>query len=135
MRRVSKNISRCLAATPNFNNFKASDMIYNVDKNPKPLPDNFHSQEYLQDLAFGSLPTPHMLHIDWNAKTGWGKPRIEPFGPMVIPAASGSLHYGMQVSARSESYRQGPTGSAEWCQMPRSSSDTHFKFFAFSYKS
>ena len=27
------------------------------------------------------------------------------------------------------------TGSAEWCQMPRSSSDTHFKFFAFSYKS
>lgn len=106
MRRVSKSIRRCLAATPNFNNFKASDMIYNVDKDPKPLPDNFHSKEYLQDLGFGSLPTPHMLHIDWNAQTGWSKPRIEPFGPMVIPAASGSLHYGMQVFEGMKAYYQ-----------------------------
>jgi branched-chain amino acid aminotransferase len=108
MRRVSKNVTRCLAATPTFNskNFKASDMIYNVDKDPKPLPDNFHSKEFLQELPFGSMPTPHMLHIDWTAENGWGKPRIEPFGPMVIPAASGSLHYGMQVFEGMKAYYQ-----------------------------
>ena len=32
-----------------------------------------------KDFGFGKYITDHMLEVDWNAKTGWGKPQIVPF--------------------------------------------------------
>lgn len=36
-----------------------------------------------------------MLQIDWDKKTGWGKPQITPYGPMRVPISATSLHYGI----------------------------------------
>lgn len=110
MKNIQKTITRCLKTAKTVNSFKASEMVYKINKNPTPLPENFHTKEFLHDITFGSLSTPHMLHIDWTADGGWGKPRIEPFGPMVIPAAAGSLHYGMQVFEGMKAYYQKEKG-------------------------
>eukprot|EP00825_Cyclidium_porcatum_P014061 TRINITY_DN1749_c0_g1_i7.p1 TRINITY_DN1749_c0_g1~~TRINITY_DN1749_c0_g1_i7.p1 ORF type:complete len:337 (-),score=55.50 TRINITY_DN1749_c0_g1_i7:349-1359(-) len=37
-----------------------------------------------------------MLTIDWDIKTGWKKPQIQPFGFMDIHPFTSSLHYGIQ---------------------------------------
>ena len=35
----------------------------------------------------------HMLTIPWNAETGWGTPKIEPYGPLALDPSSTVLHY------------------------------------------
>jgi len=90
--------------------FKASDLEFNLDPNAATPPANFHSSEFLQDLPFGSFQTPHMLHIDYTSKDGWGKPRIEASKPLTIPCGSGALHYGMQVFEGMKAYHQKEQG-------------------------
>jgi hypothetical protein len=36
--------------------------------------------------------------VDWDAKNGWHKPVIMPYGDLSISPASTGLHYGLQVS-------------------------------------
>jgi branched-chain amino acid aminotransferase len=103
LRHITK---RTFTATAARNSFKASDLELNIDPNAASPPENFHSSEFLQNLPFGAYQTPHMLHIDWTAAGGWGKPRIEASKPLTIPAASGSLHYGMQVFEGMKAYYQ-----------------------------
>lgn len=86
--------------------FYAHDLEISVNENAPDPPADFHSDQFLADLPFGSLPSPHMLHIDWTAKGGWGKPKIKPSGNIVIPPTSGSLHYGMQVFEGMKAYYQ-----------------------------
>lgn len=106
MRKAVSLSRRALASSATWRNFKASELVMNLDPNPPKVPDDFHSDDFLRDLAFGSMPSPHMLHIDWTAEGGWSKPRIEPFAPMTIPPASGALHYGMQVFEGMKAYYQ-----------------------------
>lgn len=106
LRRLVVKPARSLATTTTRQNFKASDLEINIDPNAAPLPDNFHSSEFLQEVPFGSLQTPHTLHIDYTIKDGFGKPRIEASKPLTIPAASGALHYGMQVFEGMKAYYQ-----------------------------
>jgi hypothetical protein len=54
----------------------------------------------LQDLVFGKTFSDHMLVVDWDAKNGWHKPVIMPYGDLSISPASTGLHYGLQVSVR-----------------------------------
>lgn len=86
--------------------FYAKDIQINRADNPPQLPNNFHSTEYLSELPFGQLPTPHMLHIDWAKETGWGKPYIQPYAPLQIPPASAALHYGLQCFEGMKAYHQ-----------------------------
>ena len=34
----------------------------------------------LKELQFGKTLTDHMLTVNWNSKTGWDNPVIEPYG-------------------------------------------------------
>lgn len=58
----------------------------NETKNPKPIPDP-------STLVFGKKFTDHMLCIPWNAETGWGVPKIEPYGPLALDPSCTVLHY------------------------------------------
>lgn len=86
--------------------FYAKDLVINENQNAPSLPENFHSDDYLMNLPFGVLPTPHMLHIDYDQATGWGKPYIEEFKNLSIPAASSALHYGLQCFEGMKAYYQ-----------------------------
>ena len=47
------------------------------------------------EYSFGRHFTDHMLTIDYDKSTGWGKPQILPYGTMKIPVSATSLHYGI----------------------------------------
>ena len=48
------------------------------------------------DYVFGRFTTDHMLSIDYDGTAGgWGKPKIEPYGPFRIHLGATSLHYGL----------------------------------------
>ena len=38
-----------------------------------------------------------MLTIEWNAASGWKKPKIQPFGNLSLHPASSVLHYALEV--------------------------------------
>ena len=38
-----------------------------------------------------------MLTIDWEKNSGWGKPKIVPYGPIKVEATNTSLHYGISA--------------------------------------
>ncbi|GAA5859040.1 hypothetical protein JCM8547_003979 [Rhodosporidiobolus lusitaniae] len=44
-------------------------------------------------LVFGRQFTDHMLTIPWNSTTGWGAPKIQPYGPLSLDPSSTVLHY------------------------------------------
>lgn len=48
-------------------------------------------------LVFGKTFTDHMLMVEWNEKTGWGQPRIQPFQNLILHPACSALHYSLQV--------------------------------------
>lgn len=50
-----------------------------------------------QPLLFGKTFTDHMLMVEWNSKTGWGPPRIQPFQNLTLHPACSGLHYSLQV--------------------------------------
>jgi len=106
----SHNYNQKLSIKANrFNSFLASDLTIKKHTNPKPLPQDFHSDKFLAQLPFGALPTPHILQIDWDSNDGWGKPYIEPHGEdnmMKIPAGSAALHYGTQCFEGMKAYYQ-----------------------------
>lgn len=86
--------------------FYAKDMTITKSANPQSLPNNFHSTEYLKDLPFGQLPTPHMLQIDWAKESGWGKPYITPYAPLQLDPASAAVHYGLQCFEGMKAFHQ-----------------------------
>lgn len=96
---------RVLSSSAVRSTFKASDLKINLDPNAAAPVDNFHSNEFLMDLPFGTYQTPHMLHIDY-ADGAWGTPRIEASTNLSLPAAAGCLHYGMQVFEGMKAYHQ-----------------------------
>ncbi|EQC34071.1 branched-chain amino acid aminotransferase [Saprolegnia diclina VS20] len=57
-----------------------------------------------ETLTFGTTFTDHMLEIDWDQKTGWGKPLIRPYGPLSVDPASSSLHYALQCFEGMKAY-------------------------------
>jgi len=96
-RALSQSAKRCT--------FKASELQKNLDPAAVTPPPDFHGDEFLGKLQFGSYLTPHMLHIDYeNGK--WGKPRIEASSNLSLHPASGCLHYGMQAYEGLKAYYQ-----------------------------
>jgi len=51
-------------------------------------------------LKFGHHFSDHMLEIDWNSKTGWGKPQICPVHNFSMHPGSKCLHYAVEVGKK-----------------------------------
>lgn len=66
-------------------------MTITRSKNLKPLP-AFEADT----LGFGLNDTDHMLVVESNVQTGWGKPEIKPLAPLQIHPFNSSLHYAVQ---------------------------------------
>jgi len=79
--------------------FKASDIQYNLTKNPIEKPD------FTKPLGFGTKCSDHIMIMDYNNKEGWSKPIIEPYGPMLIDPKNSTLHYGIEVFEGLKAYR------------------------------
>lgn len=74
-------------------------MIINKTTNPRPRP------AAGQKLGFGRLFTDHMVVIDHTAAEGWGEPRIEPYGPIMMDPSSMVFHYGQAIFEGLKAYR------------------------------
>lgn len=64
----------------------------------KPLPK-------LSELVFGENFTDHMLTIPWNEVSGWGTPKIVPYGPLAVDPSSSVLHYAQTLFEGMKAYR------------------------------
>lgn len=87
----------------------ASNLKITRNQNPPKIPSDFHSNEFLAQLPFGTMTTPHILEIDWDADTGYSDPKIVPFDHLKIHPASPCLHYGLQCFEGMKAYYQADT--------------------------
>ena len=58
-----------------------------------PIPD-YNDPE---SLPFGKYHTDYMIHVNWDLKSGWAKPRLEPFRDLNLSPFCSGLHYGIQL--------------------------------------
>ena len=56
-------------------------------------------------LTFGRTFTDHMLTIPWNSTTGWGAPKIQPYGPLALDPSSTVLHYAPTLFEGMKAYK------------------------------
>lgn len=56
-------------------------------------------------LKFGHTFTDHMLTIPWNVVSGWGTPKIEPYGPLLLEPSCTVLHYAQTIFEGMKAYR------------------------------
>lgn len=61
-------------------------------------------------LVFGQTFTNHMLTVPWNVSTGWGEPKIQPYGPFTLDPSSVIFHYAPSLFEGLKAYRA-PDGS------------------------
>lgn len=66
-------------------------MIINQTQQPRSKPPKG------QPLGFGRFFTDHMLVMNYETETGWGEPRIEPYGPLSIEPSALVFHYGQAL--------------------------------------
>ncbi|KAF7262320.1 hypothetical protein EG68_00338 [Paragonimus skrjabini miyazakii] len=74
-----KNAGRCISS------FKYSDLSVTETKTRREKP--------VGNMGFGQYLTDHMLTIEWNLKSGWGKPEIKELAPIPLSPAIKALHY------------------------------------------
>lgn len=46
-----------------------------------------------------------MLTIPWNSETGWGTPKIQPYGPLHLDPSSTVLHYAPTLFEGMKAYK------------------------------
>lgn len=56
-------------------------------------------------LKFGHTFTDHMLTIPWNVVSGWGVPKIQPYGPLALDPSCTVLHYAQTIFEGMKAYR------------------------------
>ncbi|KAF5314092.1 hypothetical protein D9611_006913 [Ephemerocybe angulata] len=49
--------------------------------------------------------TDHMLTIPWNVVSGWGVPKIQPYGPLALDPSCTVLHYAQTIFEGMKAYR------------------------------
>jgi branched-chain amino acid aminotransferase len=69
--------------------------------------------EQASAYSFGKLFTDHMLQADWDANSGWGKPRIVPYEPIKIDTTATSLHYGISAFEGISVVKNAQSGKAQ----------------------
>ncbi|KAF5377554.1 hypothetical protein D9615_005207 [Tricholomella constricta] len=72
-----------------------------ITRNPKPA-----TPPPSSSLVFGHTFTDHMLTIPWDLLSGWGAPRIQPYGPLALEPSSTVLHYAQTLFEGMKAYRQ-----------------------------
>lgn len=78
--------------------FKFDDLQVELAKSNPNLPDD------PTKLAFGHEFTDHMLIIDWTAKDGWKKPKIEKLRNLSIHPGAKVLHYSIEIFEGMKAY-------------------------------
>lgn len=69
--------------------FQASDLSVRRTTTPRARPAP-------QDLKFGATFTDHWFNVAWNEKTGWGAPKIEPYGKISLDPSALVFHYALE---------------------------------------
>lgn len=69
-----------------FSTPQPSALEIELTSSPKSIPPS-------STLTFGRTFTDHMLCIPWSSETGWGTPKISPYGPLHLDPSSTVLHY------------------------------------------
>lgn len=59
----------------------------------------------LSNLKFGQHFTDHMLTIPWSLQSGWGTPRIKPYGPLELDPSCSVLHYAQTIFEGLKAYK------------------------------
>ncbi|KAI5949959.1 BAT2 [Candida theae] len=76
----------------------AANLVIEKTTNPKPkLPKD--------ELVFGKTFTDHMLEIEWDAKTGWGKPKISPYHNLSLDPSTVVFHYAFELFEGMKAYK------------------------------
>ena len=81
-----------------------ADLTFHVTPNPAPLPDA-ERVAALENPAFGTVFTDHMVDICWSDTGGWHRPRVQPYGPIPMDPAASVLHYGQEIFEGTKAYR------------------------------
>ena len=90
LRRASHRCNRFGRSKTSVRFISSSDLIVNLKTDRS----HFENRPKKEDLVFGHTFTDHMLTIEWDTKSGWGKPKISPYQNLQISPAASSLHYG-----------------------------------------
>ncbi len=80
------------------------DLTFQVSTNESPRSAE-ERQAILDNPAFGSVFTDHMVDICWSEKGGWHRPRVQPYGPIPLDPAASVLHYGQEIFEGLKAYR------------------------------
>ncbi|PCH33474.1 branched-chain amino acid aminotransferase II [Wolfiporia cocos MD-104 SS10] len=102
--RTGNSLGRCVASVPQARSkstladIEASKVQLDLISNRKPRPDP-------ATLSFGKVFTDHMLVIPWKASTGWGTPKIEPYGSFPIEPSASVFHYAACLFEGLKAYR------------------------------
>lgn len=80
--------------------FDASALTVSTNASPTAPPAN----EALVG-KFGKIFSDHMLVVDWDAESGWGKPAVVPYGNLDLSPAAMTLHYALQCFEGMKAYR------------------------------
>ncbi|EGR45032.1 hypothetical protein MKX07_002501 [Trichoderma sp. CBMAI-0711] len=78
----------------------ASKLIYNLTKDPRPVPG-----EEVANASDQTICTDHMLTATWSASEGWGAPEIKPYGPLSLMPTASVLHYATECFEGLKAYR------------------------------
>ncbi|KAK9695961.1 branched-chain-amino-acid transaminase bat2 [Basidiobolus ranarum] len=89
---------RASSTTSESDTFHASKLIKNPSTKLKELVPN-------QELIFGHTFTDNMLMIEWEAKNGWGKPAIKPYGKLSLDPSAVVFHYSFECFEGMKAYK------------------------------
>jgi branched-chain amino acid aminotransferase len=56
-------------------------------------------------LPFGRNFTDHMFSMEYAPASGWGRPRIKPYGPLVLDPSANVFHYSQEVFEGQKAYQ------------------------------
>jgi branched-chain amino acid aminotransferase len=62
-------------------------------------------EQILENPGFGTAFTDHMVDICWSMRGGWHRPRVQPYGPILLDPAAAVLHYGQEIFEGIKAYR------------------------------
>ncbi|UKZ74922.1 hypothetical protein TrVFT333_002592 [Trichoderma virens FT-333] len=78
----------------------ASKLIYNLTKDPRPVPD-----EDVANASDQTICTDHMVTATWTASAGWATPELKPYGPLSLMPTASVLHYATECFEGLKVYR------------------------------
>lgn len=77
---------------------------FEITPHPHPLGDEQRAA-ILADPGFGTNFTDHMVRATWTVGDGWGRARLQPYGPLQLDPAAAVLHYAQEVFEGLKAYR------------------------------